>query len=68
MPIYDMKCSKCGHEFENLRDINATRPLCPECGGPTDTIIRAPRLIPKPRVFDKPVRKPTGVRVRRKRR
>jgi len=44
MPIYDMKCEKCGHQFDDWRGANAPKPECPKCGGPTRNIIHAPRV------------------------
>jgi len=32
MPIFDFRCSKCGHEFEELV-FGSDRPVCPKCGG-----------------------------------
>lgn len=34
MPIYEYRCSSCGHEFETIQKVGA-RPLrkCPECTG-----------------------------------
>ena len=33
MPIYEFKCSKCGHLFETLvRTFNGRPDACPKCG------------------------------------
>ena len=33
MPIYDYKCSVCGHRFQKVRKITAEgSPDCPSCG------------------------------------
>ncbi len=35
MPIYEFRCDRCGHEFEELvswRDIEEKRVRCPNCG------------------------------------
>jgi putative FmdB family regulatory protein len=34
MPIYEFKCRKCEHEFEEIRPMgdNGKRLVCPECG------------------------------------
>lgn len=33
MPIYEYKCSSCGHKFEELVKINEKKmPVCPKCG------------------------------------
>ena len=43
MPIYEYRCTKCGHEFEMKRSFSesADLPRCPECGGPTEKLISA---------------------------
>ena len=34
MPIYDFKCTQCGHRFELMRSIsNRDEAACPKCGG-----------------------------------
>ena len=32
MPIYDMKCEDCGHEFDILVDYNTEEMMCRSCG------------------------------------
>ena len=33
MPIYDFKCTACGHRFELMRSIsNRDEAVCPKCG------------------------------------
>ena len=32
MPIYEYKCSRCGHEFEELVFSRDETPPCPDCG------------------------------------
>lgn len=33
MPIYEYRCSECGHTFERLQQISESDPdQCPECG------------------------------------
>jgi putative FmdB family regulatory protein len=33
MPMYEFKCSDCGHEFEKLMGVNDPKPRkCPSCG------------------------------------
>jgi putative FmdB family regulatory protein len=32
MPLYDLKCQNCGHEFDDLLPMKAEGPFqCPEC-------------------------------------
>ena len=34
MPVYDYKCTRCGHRFELLRGISSRDEVkCPKCGG-----------------------------------
>jgi putative FmdB family regulatory protein len=34
MPIYEYRCSECGHVYEALqRNSREAAPSCPECGG-----------------------------------
>ncbi len=45
MPLYEYKCSKCGHEFEKIESYSAPETRrCPKCGR------RAKRLISSPAV------------------
>ena len=45
MPLYDFKCEKCKHIFEEYSKIaDKDEVRCTECGGPTKTII-APRKV-----------------------
>ena len=43
MPIYEYRCTKCGHEMEALQGMN-DRPLrkCPECKGKLERLQSAP--------------------------
>jgi putative FmdB family regulatory protein len=36
MPIYELRCESCGHEFEELvfRRSEVEKLACPKCGGP----------------------------------
>lgn len=31
MPLYEFKCSKCGHKMETIQTFEAEAPLCPHC-------------------------------------
>lgn len=46
MPLYDYKCSKCGHVFEIQQRISE-EPLkfCPKCKGPIKRLISAAGII-----------------------
>ncbi len=33
MPIYEYRCRKCSHEFEELQNSNVRTMKCPKCGG-----------------------------------
>jgi putative FmdB family regulatory protein len=40
MPLYDFKCNKCDHIFEELVSTSETNdPLCPECKSETEKLI-----------------------------
>jgi len=32
MPVYEYKCSNCGHEFEAEHSMRDPAPTCPSCG------------------------------------
>jgi putative FmdB family regulatory protein len=34
MPIYEYKCTKCGHQFEVTHSVNETVERCERCGAP----------------------------------
>ena len=43
MPIYEYKCDKCGHKFEELQDMKAARTTaCPKCKGAAGRLLSAP--------------------------
>ena len=46
MPIYEYKCTKCGHVFEVMVGFsaNGTR-KCERCGAPTKRLISAPQVV-----------------------
>ena len=45
MPLYEYKCSQCGHELEALQKAK-DKPLekCPNCGGPLRKLISSPAI------------------------
>jgi putative FmdB family regulatory protein len=33
MPIFDYECTKCGHKFIEVVELNSQKnPMCPKCG------------------------------------
>lgn len=43
MPLYDMKCNECGHEFEDIFKINELEnAMCPKCWGSVRILITNP--------------------------
>jgi putative FmdB family regulatory protein len=45
MPIYDYRCTRCGHEVEVSHAIGASGPeSCSECGGPMKKALSAPAI------------------------
>lgn len=30
MPFYNLRCTKCGHEFEDYASVNGPNPTCPK--------------------------------------
>ena len=46
MPIYDYRCSNCGHRAEILHGVHdETAHVCPECGGQMRKAITAPAVV-----------------------
>ena len=45
MPLYEYKCTRCGHEFEALQRVK-DKPLamCPKCGGALRKLISPPAI------------------------
>lgn len=45
MPLYEYKCSKCGHRFEKIETVSASvKKKCPECGGTAERMLAAPAI------------------------
>jgi putative FmdB family regulatory protein len=42
MPMYDFRCTKCEHEFEEVIASSAAPPACPQCGQATEKLMSAP--------------------------
>lgn len=43
MPIYDFKCNKCSHVFEQFRKFSDKEPECEKCGAPTKRQLCCPK-------------------------
>ena len=45
MPLYEYRCTQCGHRFEKIQSFTA-EPLtaCPKCGGTLERPLTAPAL------------------------
>lgn len=45
MPIYEYRCSSCGHRFEKIQKSSGSRPArCPKCGGAAKRLVSAPAI------------------------
>ena len=46
MPLYEYKCSKCGHIFEEIEkyDNRKEKQECPECGKRTGKLVDEPQV------------------------
>ncbi len=44
MPMYDFRCSKCGHVFEEITPSDAPPPACPSCGAASERQLSAPAM------------------------
>jgi putative FmdB family regulatory protein len=45
LPLYEYRCTQCGHAFEKIQSFSATpESVCPECGGPLERPLTAPAL------------------------
>ena len=45
MPLYEYRCTSCGHRFEKIQKINdAPETACPKCGGELVRPLTAPAL------------------------
>lgn len=42
MPLYQYKCTACGHSFEKLQKHSDPSPLCPDCNKATEKQLTAP--------------------------
>ena len=47
MPLYEYRCTQCGHRFEKIQSFSAEAEVeCPKCGGLVDVAYDWPRLAP----------------------
>ena len=45
MPMYEYRCTACGHTFEKIQSFSAPDVKeCPKCGSPVERLISAPAL------------------------
>ena len=45
MPLYEYKCTKCGHRFEKIEGIAASETkVCPKCGAKAKRMLAAPAI------------------------
>ena len=45
MPLYEYRCTQCGHRFEKIQSFNAEpETVCPKCGGSLQRPLTAPAL------------------------
>lgn len=52
MPLYDYRCSACGHRFElRQRFQDPPTAACPSCGAQSERVIHAPEIVYKARGF-----------------
>ena len=45
MPVYEYRCTKCHHEFDESQHVGAPAPACPRCGRPTRRVYSSVGLI-----------------------
>lgn len=45
MPLYQLRCLRCGQEGEVILPLNAPIPLCRECGSEQEKLISAPAQV-----------------------
>src|SRR3954463_9349194 len=45
LPLYEYRCTQCGHGFEKIQKFNAEPEIaCPKCGGELERPLTAPAL------------------------
>jgi putative FmdB family regulatory protein len=45
MPIYDHRCTKCDHLFEELLALDAAAPPCPKCGATAERVLSSAKFV-----------------------
>jgi putative FmdB family regulatory protein len=53
MPIFEYRCTKCEHEFEDILAASAPAPPCPQCGAPTEKQLSGLKIGKKTKVSAK---------------
>ena len=46
MPLYDFKCEKCSHKFEEIVNIDISSTACPKCGDVALKVFSGTRFVP----------------------
>ncbi len=44
MPLYEYRCTHCGHMFEKLQSYTAAAEPCPRCAGEVERLLSAPAI------------------------
>jgi putative FmdB family regulatory protein len=45
LPLYEYRCTQCGHRFEKIQSFSAVpETVCPKCGGTLERPLTAPAL------------------------
>ncbi len=45
MPLYEYRCSQCGHRFEKIQSFSAPETAaCPKCEGTSERLLSAPAI------------------------
>lgn len=45
VPLYEYRCTKCGHQFEKIESVSASeRKKCPKCGATAQRLLASPAI------------------------
>jgi putative FmdB family regulatory protein len=45
VPLYEYRCTKCGHQFEKIESVSASpKKKCPKCGRPAERLLAPPAI------------------------